>query len=197
MADDLHERLTGNPAQDAPWPATEPLAVEEPGENGFAWVAQQALDTAEIEGLDARETLVRDLTDDVAEVIDVTGTDPDTVRVYVAADWKRDVFEAVREHGPDRGAIMGAVMDDPDLRERGDAVNRLVGDLVEFVRERPDEELDALGTVDEADVYEDATEFLGREFDAEIEVYAEDADPEDPAGKAGDAVPFRPAIHLQ
>ncbi|HKL28367.1 MAG TPA: leucine--tRNA ligase [Natrialbaceae archaeon] len=197
MADELHERLTDDPAQDAPWPATEPLAVEEPAENGFAWVAQQALDTAEIEGLDARETLVRDLTDDVAEVIDVTGTDPDTVRVYVAAGWKRDVFDAVREHGPDRGAIMGAVMDDPDLRERGDEVNQLVGDLVEFVRERPDEELDALASVDEGAVYEDASEFLAREFDAEIEVYAEDADPVDPADKAGNAVPFRPAIHIE
>ncbi|MFT4890391.1 MAG: leucyl-tRNA synthetase [Halobacteriales archaeon] len=197
LADELHERLTGEPAQDAPWPATEPLAVEEPDENGFAWVAQQVLDTAEINGLDARETLIRDLTDDVAEVVDVTGTDPDTVRVYVAADWKRDVFDAVREHGPDRGAIMGAVMDDPDLRERGDEVNRLVGDLVEFVRERPDEELDALASLDEAAVYEDATEFLAREFDAEIEVYAEDGDPDDPADKAGDAVPFRPAIHLE
>jgi len=196
MADELHERLTGEPAQDAPWPATEPLAVEDPAEDEFARIVQQALDAAEIDGLDARETLIRDLTDDVAEVVDVTGTDPDTVRVYVAARWKRDVFEAVREHGPDRGAIMGAVMDDPDLRDRGDEVNRLVGDLVEFVREHPDPELDALGTIDEEAVYEDARAFLEREFDAEVEIAAEDAAVDDPADKAGDAVPFRPAIHL-
>jgi leucyl-tRNA synthetase len=197
VAAELHERLTGDPAQDAPWPASEPMAVEEPGENGFAWIVQEALDTAEISALDARETLVQSLTDDVAEVVDVTGTDPETVRIYVAAGWKRDVFDAVREHGPDRGAIMGAVMDDPDLRERGDEVNRLVGDLVEFVRERPDEELAALETVDERDVYAEASAFLAREFDAEIEVYAEDEAPEDPADKAGDAVPFRPAIHIE
>ena len=35
------------------------------------------------------------------------------------------------------------------------------------------------------------------EFDASVEVYAEDADPPDPAGKAGDAVPFRPAVFLE
>ncbi|MFB6308535.1 MAG: hypothetical protein ABEH35_04320, partial [Haloarculaceae archaeon] len=86
---------------------------------------------------------------------------------------------------------------DEALREKGDAVNDLVQDLVEVVRERDDETLAALGEVDERSVYEAAEQFLEREFDAAVEIYAEDEDPEDPAGKADSAVPFRPAVHIE
>jgi leucyl-tRNA synthetase len=77
-------------------------------------------------------------------------------------------------------------------------VNDLVQELVGFARGRDDDELAALAALDERAAYADATDFLAREFDAEIEVYAED-DPEavDPADEAGQAVPFRPAIHIE
>ncbi|MFB6352954.1 MAG: class I tRNA ligase family protein, partial [Halobacteriales archaeon] len=176
LANELHEQLTGEPAEDADWPEPDP-----------------ALQSQVVE---AEEELVRSLADDVREVADVTGTDPEVVRVYVAADWKRDVYETVVETGPDVGEAMSAVMADEAMRERGDAVNDLVGDLVAFVREHPAERTETLLEVDEVAVYDDAADFLGREFDADIEVYAEDADPVDPDGRAEQAVPFRPAIHL-
>jgi len=178
LANDLHERLTGTPAEDAAWPTVDDDLVD---------------DRVVVE-----EELVVDLHDDVGEVIDVTGEDPDTVRVYVAADWKRDVFETVREVGPNRGQIMGEVMEDPDLRERGDAVNDLVGDLVELVRGRSDDELATLAQLDERTVYEDVVDFLAAEFDADVVVSGED-DPDlnDPQGRADAAVPFRPAIHIE
>lgn len=190
MANELHERLTadageaigvdavsedGIPAEDAPWPTAAPVD----------------------EGVLARESLVQDLTDDVADILEVTGEDPATIRVYVAADWKHEVFETVREIGPDVGAVMGEVMSDPDLRERGDAVNDLVQELAEDVRGLPEERIDALAGIDERGVYEDAADFLASEFDADVAIYAEDEDPTDPAGKAGQASPFRPAVHVE
>ncbi|WP_247005679.1 leucine--tRNA ligase [Halorientalis litorea] len=177
MANELHEQLTGTPAEDADWPEPDP--------------------EFESERTELEESLIEQVTDDIHDIVDVTGTDPDTVRVYAAADWKHDVFDTVRETGPDVGTVMGEVMQDPDLRERGDAVNELVQDLVDIVREREDDELAALGDIDEVSVYESAARFLADEFDADIEVSAED-DPDvtDPDGKASDAVPFRPAIHL-
>jgi leucyl-tRNA synthetase len=93
---------------------------------------------------------------------------------------------------------MGEVMSDPDLREKGDAVNQLVQELVEVVRERDADALADLRALDELEVYGDAAAFLEREFGAEVEVYAED-DPDavDPDGKASNAQPLRPAIHLE
>jgi leucyl-tRNA synthetase len=92
---------------------------------------------------------------------------------------------------------MSEAMSDPDLRERGEAVNDLVGDLVELVRDLDDSTVDVLEDLDELSVYEAAVPFLEREFDAEVDVYAEDADPPDPGNRAGNAVPFRPAVHLE
>ncbi|WP_049924478.1 leucine--tRNA ligase [Halopiger djelfimassiliensis] len=177
MANELHERLTGEPAEAVPWP--EPIPeFEDPT-------------------VVAEEGLVADVLEDVREIIAVTDTDPEAIRLYVAADWKRDALETVTDVGPDRGPVMSEIMQDDDLREKGDAVNDLVGDLVEFVRERDEGTLATLSEIDERAVYEDAASFLAREFDADIAVYAEDGEPVDPDDKAGQARPFRPAIHLE
>ena len=178
MANEIHEDLTGEPAEEAAWPTVDETFVDP--------------------AVEAAESLVEDLTEDVRDIVDVTGTDPDVVRLYVAADWKHTVFETVLETGTNVGDVMSEVMSDPDLRERGNEVNDLVQELVELVRDGDRDTLAAVGDVDEATVYEDAADFLGHEYDAEIEVYAEDGeDVVDPGGKSGQAVPFRPAIHIE
>jgi leucyl-tRNA synthetase len=179
VANELHERLTGAPAEDAPWPETDP-----------------DLESTEVE---VAEEGVENLTEDVRDIVDVTDTDPEVLRVYVAADWKREVFDAVAEADPDAnvGQVMGEVMSNPDLRERGDEVNDLVQELVEDLRGRDDETVAAMRETDERTVYEDAADFLAREFDAEVEVYVEGEDAYDPADRAQGAVPFRPAVHIE
>ena len=176
LANELHERLTGAPAEDAPWP--------EPDDR---------LDR----GVEAAEAQVERLVDDIQGIQqslrnadeDVPEADPDRIRVTVAAAWKHQVFGVVADVGTDQGAVMGEVMQNPDLRERGDAVNDLVSELIEFARARDGGELDALATLDEAAAYRDAAGFLGAEFDAEIVVEVEDDD--------DGAVPFRPSIELE
>jgi leucyl-tRNA synthetase len=176
LANELHEALTGEPAEDAPWPAVDP-DLESPA-------------------IETEERLIESLTGDVADIVDVTGEEPETIRLYVAADWKRDVFEQVVETGPDVGRVMGEVMQDEALRERGDAVNDLVQELVGAVRERSDEELERLREADERAVYEDAIDFFEREFDAEVHVYSEE-EADDADERAGNAVPLRPAVHIE
>ncbi|MDY6817529.1 MAG: leucine--tRNA ligase [Halobacteriales archaeon] len=177
MTNELHDQLVGEPVEDAAWPTVDHDAIS---------------DRIEIE-----ERLIEELAADVREVIDVTDTDPTTIRLYTAADWKYTVFEDVVEQGPDVGAVMGTVMQRDALRSKGDQVNEVVTELVDDVRERPDEEVKQLADVDERAVYEAAEGFLEREFDAAVELEAEDEDPYDPADRAGNAVPFRPAIYLE
>jgi leucyl-tRNA synthetase len=173
LANELHERLTGEAVEDAAWPTPD-----------------ADLESTRVE---VEEELVEDLAADIREVSDVIGTDPDAVRIYTAADWKHRVFEAVLEAGPDVGEAMSTAMQYEGLRERGEAVNELVQEFVEVVRERDDDELAALAAVDETAVYESAAGFFADEFDASVDVVPEsDADDE----KAADAVPFRPAIQL-
>lgn len=176
LANELHERLTDEPAEEAPWPTVE-------------------IDTDE--ELLTGEWLVESLTDDIGDILDVTGEDPERIRIYTAADWKYDVFETVLETGPDQGQVMSAVMQDEQLRSRGNEVNDVVGELIEFVRGTDEYRLQALETIDERSVYDRVVSFLEREFDATIELYTEDRDPVDPANKASQAIPFRPAVHIE
>lgn len=176
LTNELYERLEGIPAEDADWPEPDP----------------------EFESVrtEVEESLVESLTADVRDIVHVTDTDPDTVRVYVAADWKRTVLDEVIQTGPDVGAVMGRVMQYDSLREKGNEVNDLVGELVAVVRELPEQEVEVLTEIDERAVYEDARRFFETEFDADFEMYEEGDDAYDPADKAGNAVPLRPAIHL-
>ncbi|SDM04871.1 leucyl-tRNA synthetase [Halogranum gelatinilyticum] len=178
LANELHEQLTGTPAEDAPWPEVD---------------HEYESTVVEVE-----ERQVERLTEDIHDIIDVTDTDPETVRVYVAADWKNLVFDTVADVGTDIGQVMGQVMQHESLRERGNEVNDLVQDLVDVVRGLDDETVEAMREMEEAEVYENATGFLTREFDADIEVYVEGSeDVHDPADRASKATPFRPAIHLE
>ena len=177
MANELHEQLTGTAAEAAPWPTPDADLIDD-----------EVL---------AAEWLVERVTDDIADILDVTGETPETIRIYTAADWKQDVFETVTDVGPDHGAVMSQVMADQALRDRGQAVNALVSDLIEFVRGHGENRLAAFSSLDETALYRDVGSFLETEFDATVEVYAEDDAPVDPAGRAEDAVPCRPAIHIE
>ena len=178
ITNELHEQLTGTPAEDASWPDVDddrlsPLTETE-------------------------ERQIERLTGDIKDILQVTEQDPETIRIYVAAGWKREVFETVRETDTNVGQVMGEVMQNPDLRERGNEVNQLVQDLVELVRGVDDDVLSAMDEINEESTYETAVSFLEREYDATVEIYAEDADDvEDPADRAAKAVPFRPAIHIE
>jgi len=178
MTNELHEQLTGTPAEDVPWPDVD-----------ADWQSART---------ETEERQIERLTDDIQDILNVTEQDPETIRVYVAADWKQSVFETVRETGTNVGNVMSEVMQDPDLRERGNEVNQLVQDLVDLVRSLDDETLTVLDEIDEGSTYETAVEFLEREYDATVEVYAEDGEEiDDPEDRASKAVPFRPAIHIE
>ncbi|MGM0371922.1 MAG: leucine--tRNA ligase [Halobacteriota archaeon] len=174
MTNELHEQLVGEPVEDAAWPEPDP--------------------SLESEVVETEERLIEAVTEDVRDIVDVTGTDPTEIRLFLAADWKHRVFETVLETGPDQGAAMSEVMSDPELREKGEAVNDLVGSLIEVVRERSDEEIEALSAIDETDLYEEAARFLARTYDATVAVVPES---ETEASKAEQAEPFRPAILLE
>lgn len=174
MTNELHEQLTGTPAEDAPWPEVDERFVDP--------------------GVESEERLIENLTEDITDIVDVTGEDPETIRIYVAADWKREVFDTVVEKGPDQGAVMGEVMQDEDLREKGDVVSDLVGDLIDLARGRSGEELVDLRKVEEKAVYKGAGDFFGREFDASVEVTREENANNE---RAKNAIPLRPAIHIE
>ncbi len=177
LTNELHERLTGEPAETAAWPSVDDDRIRPDLETG--------------------ESLLRDLVDDIQNIVDVTETDPERIRIYTAADWKREVLVSVLEaDGEDRGAIIGDLMDDERFRRRGDAVADLVGDLLDLVHAKPTDIIESLPGLDEAAALSRAEAFLSDEFDAAVEIHREDEAPSGSAEKADTALPGRPAVHL-
>lgn len=178
MTNELHERLTGESAERAGWPAVDESMIDE--------------------SLLAGEDLLRELVEDIRSIVDVIGTDPEQITIYTGAEWKRAALDAVLDtDAQDHGAVMGSLMQEDRFRERGEAVAGVVGDLIELVRERSPDRLAAVAAIDERATIDAATAFLEREFEAEVAVYSEDEDPPDPGDRAKNALPGRPAIHLE
>ncbi len=174
LANELHDRLTGTPAEKAAWPTPDPDR-------------RQA-------GLDASEELLKTLVEDIQSIVEVTGADPDRIRITTAADWKGDILETVLDADElTMGPLMDELMSQERFRDRGGAVQTTVEELIDLVRDRSRSTLSKLATVDEARVIEEAESFLAAEFDAEIHVNRED----EKAADESDALPGRPAIHLE
>ncbi len=177
MSNELHERLTGIAAERAGWPTADDDLISPTR--------------------DAAETLLADLVDDISSIVDVTGTDPEVIRIYTAAEWKRSILEEVLDaEEPNQGRIISKLMQRERFRRRGDAVPGVVADVIDLVHERSRETLDALAGADELEMLEQARRFLEHEFNASIEIYREDGDLVDPADRAKNALPGRPAIHI-
>lgn len=177
LANELHVQLDGISAEAAGWPEVDEDLLRP--------------------DLEAAETLLGDLVDDIASIIDVTGADADIIRVYTAAEWKRMILEEVLEADePNQGRIISKLMQREHFRRRGDAVPSVVAEVIDLVHERPRQIFEAIAETDETAMIERAVPFLETEFDASVEIYREDEEPFDPADRASKALPGRPAIHI-
>jgi leucyl-tRNA synthetase len=137
-------------------------------------------------GYDIERRLIENTREDVRDIVDVAGIDdPELIRIAVAPAWKHRVLDLAREAD---GDVVGTVMGDEDLRERGEAAADFAKDLAGAGH--VDEQLDPAG---EREALERARWLIEREFDADVEVVADEAD----ADLAADARPGRPAIHIE
>jgi leucyl-tRNA synthetase (EC 6.1.1.4) len=129
--------------------------------------------------------LIADTRADVREIIDVAGLrNPDSITIAVAPTWKhraRNIATETEEN------VVGAVMSDSGLRDRGEAAAEYAKELAAA---------DYLDTVlepaHEQAALERAAWLLEREFDATVTVCAK----ADAPALAADAVPGRPAIDI-
>ncbi len=173
-------------------PVTPHLAEElydELGNDGF--VVDAPWPTAEVdrESVEKRRQLVENTREDVRQIIDVAGIDdPKAIDVVIAPDWKYDALEIAIESDADN--LIGELMQQPEIRKRGDAAASYGQDL-QAEREAltttlsPEEEYTALSA---------ATWLIEREFDAPVRVVrADEAD--DSVLK--NAEPGRPAIEIE
>jgi len=137
---------------------------------------------------DVARRLVEGTREDVRDIVDVADiADPQRIEVAVAPAWKHRALEIAIEA---EGDVVGAVMGEEELRQRGEEAADFAKDLAaeaEALDEQlaPEAELAAL---------ERAAWLLRDEFDAAVEVLSAEAADDDLASRAE---PGRPAIHIE
>ncbi|WP_134668331.1 leucine--tRNA ligase [Halorussus marinus] len=131
--------------------------------------------------------LVERTREDVRDIVEVAGIEePTAIDVVTAPEWMHDALELARD---DDGDVVGAVMSDGDLRERGEAAADYAKDLAAAAPALPE----ALAPDRERATLERAAWLVESEFDAPVRVLAAEEADDDLASKAE---PGRPAIHV-
>jgi leucyl-tRNA synthetase len=134
------------------------------------------------------QRLVESTREDVRDIVDVADIeDPELIEVAVAPQWKHRAMEIAKTAD---GDVVGSVMSDEELRQKGNEAADFAKDLAanaEALDEQlsPEEELAAL---------ERAAWLLHDEFGADVEILRAEAADDDLASKAE---PGRPAIHIE
>ena len=182
LAEEAWSRL-GNAGSviEAPWPVADPAARDEEAERA--------------------ESYLREVLDDVRAILKVTGLSPSRVVLYVAEPWKRSALSLAVLHpgkgGLDVGAFMKAAQQDPELRARMKELPALAQKLGKEMASGGAAALAGRAKpLPELEILREALPFLSAEIPATWEVHAAGEGP-DPAGKAKQAMPGRPAIYVQ
>jgi leucyl-tRNA synthetase len=184
VAEEAHAAL-GAPglAIDAPYP--EPSGAPDPA-------------------IEESERFVRNVLDDIRNILKVTKITPKRIVLTTAPAWKRRFDELAlglaREKQLSVPAMMKAAMADPDVRAKGSKdAPKLAADAVKSLSNAGEPELAARALpIDEATVLRESAAFLAAEFGAHIVVQgADDATLDDPAGKARFANVRKPAIFIE
>jgi len=136
------------------------------------------------------EEMVQGLVSDIKEIKKITETQPEKIHVYIAPDWKWNVFEIAKEIGrPDIGQIMGRSIKEnlhDDKKEIAEFAKKVAREVIKT---------NYVGKINEYSIIKDAKDFISREVGAEVIVYE---DPTyDPQNKSRNAIPYKPAIYVE
>ncbi len=120
----------------------------------------------------------------------MVGEDAQKVHVYLAPDWKWDLYKIANDVGkPDIGQIMGRAIGANiyDDKKEIAAVAKKVG--------REMTKTKYVGKINEAQIIDDALEYISNEVSSEVVVHTDDS--YDPQNKARNAMPYKPAILIE
>jgi len=162
------------------------------GGKGFVSVAKwpevdESVISSEIE---KSEELVQNLIKDINQIKNMVGEDAQKVHVYLAPDWKWDLYKIANDVGkPDIGQIMGRAIGANiyDDKKEIAAVAKKVG--------REMTKTKYVGKINESQIIDDALEYISNEVSSEVIVHTDDS--YDPQNKARNAMPYKPAILIE
>lgn len=149
--------------------------------------ADESLVSPEIE---KSEELVQNIIKDINQIKKMVKGDVEKIHVYLAPDWKWDLYEIAEEIGkPDIGQIMGRAIGANiyDDKKEIAAVTKKIG--------REMTKTKYVGKIDENQIISDAIDYIMEETSDKVIVHTDDS--YDPENKARNAMPYKPAIFME
>ena len=170
---------------EASWPSYDPGAVDLKAEDA--------------------EKVVRDTMDDTSNLLKAMKFKPRRICYYTASEWKWDAYlkalEKAEAGALERGELIKELVSEPSLKAKAQEVASFVGKTADQISRMPTDIRRMrlqVGKIEEVEVLKGARKIYSKQFDAEIEVFAEE-DPRryDPKKRSGLAQPYRPAIFVE
>jgi leucyl-tRNA synthetase len=155
------------------------------------------------------EDLIKNLIQDIQNILKVTKMKPARINIYTSAKWKWNVYQKILElmivnRNSSLSDVMRALGEDSELsRARSDVklIKKIMEDVLSIPAERRSIKMN-IKNLDELIAIEDAASLISSELGnakIEISVFGEDeekAKENDPQSKARSSRPFKPAVFL-
>ncbi len=142
------------------------------------------------EVVETAENTVMNLEGDIKKVVELARITPKRISVFVAPEWKRNVYNTAKNI-KNANLLIKEVMQDHDVRKRGQEAVA----YVQYLGKHSQELLPHVLTVsEEINALTDAKEYLKKQFNAEITI--ENAETSSNQ-KAKSAIPLKPAIFVE
>ena len=158
-------------------------------------------------GIDAAalvsEEYLKAVMDDTAEILKIFRGKPKKIVYYTSPAWKRKLFsEAVNQASESRldaGILIKAMMADPAMKPHAKEIPKYAQKCIEDLRRMGADEVRKKSLIlDELSYINEAKPFIELRLGPAVEVHSADKPGlPDPAGKAKQAVPWRPGIYVE
>jgi leucyl-tRNA synthetase len=148
----------------SPWPTHDPKKIDK--------------------NLETCEEYIRQLMQDITDVIKFKKIEPSNIHIYVAPTWKFKLYKMVQ-----KSHDVKKIMQDPDIRSQGKSAINLINKYKGMKQEVLDQDT-------EIQAIKDASDFLSTHFNAKIHIHKAGQAKFDPMNKQNNANPGKPAIYL-
>jgi len=166
------------------------------GEGPVAYAPWPEADDALIDpGVELAEELLARTAEDIESIMKLIQIEPEGITLFTAPAWKQQVFATIAASS-DRTQVIREIMKDEEMRNRGRAATDAAKQITNLIHRLPPQLVEQLTIlpVDETAVFEEAKEFLEREFGVQVTIVGAG---ESTHPKAASALPFKPAIVIE
>ncbi len=132
------------------------------------------------------EGLIRTVHGDIEKISELIGKKPSAVTVYIAADWKRKLYQIAKKHPRFEELMKAAAAEKLPMRD----VQKVAKQIMKNIHALPE----VLSEKEELEALKDAEAFLASEFSCKVSVLPEEKGKHP---KAKSALPDKPAIVLE